>query len=357
MNRFIRKRGILVYIVHFIVCELLFICLFSIVLIYHGPFGKFRDYIVSTSMETYRYRFFSTWFLSKNDIDRILARTNSVVGNAAENISNVNIVSNNGHVSGTVGKSPNGHRSGTPLDPHSVSISAASPTAVDSGISIEDVSGPNFKGKLMIIQDPSRISAGLAPGIGRVGSVLSSIVKYYKAVGGINAGGFTDVVGATPAGLVIENGKIRFAQSGMNSYDIIGFNYDNVLVISNNMPLDEIEKSNLRCALSFGPALIINGSPLVSRGGTTLQPRSAIAQRKDGTVLLLAIDGRQPASRGVNLKQLQDILLQYGAYNAANLDGGGSTTLDYDGRTLNNPSDVTGERLIASAFLVMPQGK
>lgn len=332
-----KRRSIAFYAIHFIICELLFVSLFSYVYIYHGPFGKLRDYIVSTSMQTYRYRFFSTLFLSKGEIERILARTNPVVRDATENISNV-----------TVAKP-------TAIKPADPALSAA--TTVDTGITTEDINGPNYKGKLLVIQDPSRITAGLAPEIGKVGAVLSSIVKHYNAVGGINAGGFTDVVGAVPGGIVVENGKIRFSQAGAASYSVIGFNYDNVLVISNKMPQNEIKRNNLRCAISFGPALILNGQPLVTKGGTTLQPRSAIAQRKDGSVLLLAIDGRQPSSKGVNFKVLQDVLLRYGAYNAANLDGGGSTTIDLYGKIINNPSDVTGERLIASAFLIMPPGK
>lgn len=334
LDRFRKKRSIVFYITHFVICELLFVTLFSVAYIYHGPFAKLRDYIVSTSMETYRYRFISTWFLSTDEINRILARTNSVVKNATENTGDVTI---------TTGRTPAAANSGT--------------ASTDTGISVEDVTGPNFKGKLMVINDPSRVTAGLAPELGRTGAVLSRIVKYYNAVGGINAGGFTDVIGAVPVGIVIDNGKVRFSQSSKNASDVIGFNYDNVLVISNKMSMDEINRSNLRCALSFGPALIINGQPLVARGGTTLQPRSAIAQRKDGAVLFLAIDGRQPSSKGVNLKALQDVLLQHGAYNAANLDGGGSTTLDLNGKILNNPSDVTGERLIASAFIVMPRRK
>lgn len=343
-----RKRSIVFYITHFIICELLFLSLFSVAYIYHGPFSKLRDYIVSTSMGTYKYRFFSTWFLSTGEINRILARTDSVVKDAVENTGNVTVAAKKTSVSGTANK---------PADSSATDTAISNTASTDTGITVVDVSGPNFKGKLMLIDDPSRIAAGLAPELGRTGSVLSRIVKYYNAVGGINAGGFTDVAGAVPDGIVIDNGKIMYSQGSRAAYGVIGFNYDNVLVISNKMSLDEIKRSNLRCALSFGPALIINGQPLVARGGTTLQPRSAIAQRKDGTILLLAIDGRQPSSKGVNLKTLQDVLLQYDAYNAANLDGGGSTTLDFNGKIINNPSDVTGERLIASAFLVMPPKK
>jgi exopolysaccharide biosynthesis protein len=143
-------------------------------------------------------------------------------------------------------------------------------------------------------------------------------------------------------------------QNGLKTFSVIGFNKDNILTISNSMNLDQINNSNLRCAISFGPALILNGKPLVKEGGTYLAPRSAIAQRKDGTILLLVIDGRQAYSAGANYMDIQNIFLKYGAYNAANLDGGSSTTLNYQSKTINRPCDITGERSIASAFLIMP---
>jgi exopolysaccharide biosynthesis protein len=220
------------------------------------------------------------------------------------------------------------------------------------------VSGKTFKGKLMVIDDPSRIVLGLAPKLGQVGAPLSEIVKVNNAAGGVNAGGFLDDnflgTGATPDGIVIQDGEIKYQQTKLNSFEIIGFTKNNVLLVSNGMSLDEIAKSDLRCAISFGPVLIANGEALVQSGGTSLQPRSAIAQKKDGTILILAIDGRSTASQGANYKDVQDVLLQYGAYNAANLDGGSSTTMNYSGKTINNPCDITGERSIASAFLIMP---
>lgn len=343
LKNHLSARSIIFHLSHFIICELLFLSFFSIIFIYHGPFKKLRDNIVSTSMDTSSYRLFSTWFLSSGEISQILDRTNPVVKNAIENTSNVVIAKSDWVASNT-----------TNID---ASPGIAASMQTDTGITLEDISGINYKGKLMVIKDPSRITLGLAPELGKMGATLSSIVKYYNAIGGINAGGFTDTVGAVPEGIVVYNGIVKFSQSGRASYDVIGFNKDDVLVISNSMTLEDIKRNNLRCALSFGPALIINGQPLVNKGGTTLHPRSAIAQRKDGSVLLLVIDGRQTESKGVNLKVLQNILLQHGAYNAANLDGGGSTTMAYGGKIINNPSDITGERMIASAFLVMPLEK
>lgn len=338
------KQGkrIAFYVLHGVGCIVGFLLLFTIVLLYHGPFTNYRDYIVTLSMETNQNKFFATAFLRQDEIDAILARTNPVVQSAQEDISNVQIKA-------TV----------TPVPP--ASAAAASPLPepqVSTDVQILDITGKTFEGKLMVIQDPSKITLGLAPKLGQVGAPLSRIVGANNALGGVNAGGFQDDnftgTGAKPDGIVVQDGQIKFQKSGQSSFSVIGFNQDNVLVISNDMAPDEIKKNNLRCAISFGPALILNGRLLVSSSGTSLQPRTAIGQRKDGTVLLLAIDGRQQKSPGANYTDVMDVLLQYGAYNAANLDGGSSTTMNYMGKTINSPCDINGERSVATAYLVMP---
>lgn len=100
--------------------------------------------------------------------------------------------------------------------------------------------------------------------------------------------------------------------------------------------------------------LIVNGEPskVKGNGGGGFQPRTAIAQRQDGAVLLLVMDGRQLSSPGVTYKQMVEILLQYGAYNAANLDGGSSTTMVLNGEMLNHPCGPAGARTLASAIVV-----
>lgn len=334
------------YLSHLLICQLLFLSLFSFLLIYHGPFLKLKDNIVAMSMSTNKNKFFATWFLSKNEIDSILARTNPVVKDYKENLSGINIQKNNLSESAGTGTK-------TKTDTQTSLNNSAN-------IKIIDIVDKNFSGKLVEISDPSKVTIGLAPNLGEKGTILSKILKSYGAVGGINAGGFLNDsivgggTGGEPNGIVIENSEIKFVQKGLKTFDVIGFNKDNILIISNSMNLDQIKKSNLRCAISFGPALILNGKPLVKNGGTYLAPRSAIAQKKDGTVLLLAIDGRQSNSPGANYLDIQNILLKYDAYNAANLDGGGSTTLNYQGKTINSPSDITGERAIPTAFLIMP---
>jgi exopolysaccharide biosynthesis protein len=230
--------------------------------------------------------------------------------------------------------------------------------AEDKGIQIININESNFKGYIILIKDPKRIAVGVTPNLGQSGATLKEIINANNAVGGINAGGFVDVNlmgnGAKPIGILINNKKVIFKQSGLNKFSVTGFNNNNVLVTSNSMTVNEIKNNNFRCVASFGPALIAYGKPLAVTGGGSQQPRSAIGQRKDGTVIQLAIDGRQLRSQGANYHDLQKLLLKYGAYTAANLDGGSSTTLVYQGKTLNSPSDILGDRSLPSAFIILP---
>lgn len=294
-----------------------------IIFIYHGPFNNVKETVVSTIMGTSSNHYMATWFLSNSEIDKIISKTSPVFKNASQNLDTVTIA-NKG----------------------------------DKGVQIIDIKEAQFNGKLILVKDPKRITVGLTPNLGHSGAALKEIIQVSKAIGGINAGGFVDDnlmgTGGKPIGIIINDSKIKYIENGLDKFNIIGFNKRNVLVVSNSMTLNEVRKSDLRCAASFGPVLIINGKPLVAFGGRTLQPRSAIGQRKDGTVMLLAIDGRQLGSKGANYLELQNVLLKYGAYNAANLDGGSSTTLIYQGKTINSPCDIIGERSIPSAFLIMP---
>ena len=107
-------------------------------------------------------------------------------------------------------------------------------------------------------------------------------------------------------------------------------------------------------AVSFGPAMIVNGQKMITKGdgGWGIAPRTCIAQRKDGAILLLVIDGRELRSIGATLREAQDVLYEYGAYNATNLDGGSSSTMFYDDEVINSPCDSLGERSVSSVIYV-----
>jgi exopolysaccharide biosynthesis protein len=84
----------------------------------------------------------------------------------------------------------------------------------------------------------------------------------------------------------------------------------------------------------------------------TKHPRTAVAKLKDGKFLMVTVDGRSEESGGIGLEDLAKILLELGAIDAMNLDGGGSTTMFLDGKIVNHPSDKEGERKVSDAILV-----
>ena len=83
-------------------------------------------------------------------------------------------------------------------------------------------------------------------------------------------------------------------------------------------------------------------------------PRSVVAVNKDASKLwLLVIDGRQASSLGMNFPEMADYLTKLGAWNAVNLDGGGSSTMIFNQQVVNSPSDPTGERSVTNVLMLV----
>lgn len=226
-------------------------------------------------------------------------------------------------------------------------------------IEIIDVKGSTYRGKLMKIKDPSRLFVGTIDGFREGnGQVVADIAKRYDAIGGVNGGEFVD--GETtwtgmPIGLVMINGEQVNGNSG-TVYHVTGITFDNKLVVG-NMNAETAKQNNIRDCVSInssiGPFLIINGEAQdVSGTGGGLNPRTALGQTADGSILLLAIDGRMANSLGASFSDLQDIMLQYGAVNASVMDGGTSTQMYYNGEVINTPYSPTGPRTCPTAWLV-----
>jgi hypothetical protein len=113
-----------------------------------------------------------------------------------------------------------------------------------------------------------------------------------------------------------------------------------------------------------GPQLIRNGRVEITNAAEKIlpsfvsdtHPRTAIAQLKSGQILLVTVDGRQPGeSVGMSLTMLADLLIEFGAVEAINLDGGGSTAMVVRNKLVNKPSDATGERPVSDAILIYPR--
>ena len=112
-----------------------------------------------------------------------------------------------------------------------------------------------------------------------------------------------------------------------------------------------------------GPRLVRGGRPAAGDPGVygsgfadARHPRTAVGVRADGRILLVTVDGRQPEkSVGMTIAELTGLLIDLGAIEAINMDGGGSTTMVVDGKVVNSPSDLTGERPVGDALLIFPR--
>ena len=303
-----------------------------------GPSPTAKRIFTRSVKETSAVGFLANLYLSKAEIDEI-------IGSAVEDVeteeldTSLIVVKPPQPVYESSGESSHGEAEGNKKD----------------GIELVEVSGSGYKGLMLIVDDPMRLFVGVPNVLGGVGMTLQDMVDTNDAVAGINAGGFYDPngsgTGGTPDGLVVCDGKVVWGAEGV-SVSAIGFDADGILHVSNMTPA-QARDANLQWAVSFGPALIINGEPQsesVLKSG--INPRTAIGQRADGAVLLLVVDGRQIDTLGATYGDLADIFLDFGAINAANLDGGSSTLMIYEGEIINSCASVMGPRPIPTSFLV-----
>ena len=238
----------------------------------------------------------------------------------------------------------------------------------EKAIEIIDITGDTFKGKLMIVRDPSKVSLGTVPEFyeGK-GEVVADIMSHYPgAVAGINGGDFVDMGSysytAQPLGAVIQNGNVVYCDDNYDKiYHLSGFTNDNKFFMG-NISVNDALAMEVRDAVytihETGPFLVMDGEALINEVpnsatyGGGKNPRTAIGQRADGAVLLLVIDGRQANSLGATFKDLAYVMLENGAVNACSMDGGTSTQMVYYGEVINNPYSPTGPRKCPTAWLV-----
>lgn len=296
-------------------------------IVFRGPSPAACALAVSTLMETSAAKFVPRIYLSEAEINAILSQNAVAVSDIV-------------------------------TDSELVQIPDANDSFDPDAITVEDISGPTYKGKMMIVNDPSRLYVATPAVFGQEsgGLRVEEMVKRDGATAGVNAGGFEDENGVgnggTPLGIVIQNGVLTFGERTARTI-VIGFDQENKLVVG-AMTGEQALSRGIRDAVSFiTPALIVNGKPAdVGGTGGGLNPRTAIGQRSDGAVLLLVIDGRQAHSIGASYKDLIDVMLRYGAVNAANLDGGSSSLMVYNGEILNVCASLYGSRKLPTAILV-----
>ena len=289
-------------------------------MICHGPSNKATELFATTFLETGQMKFIVSMFLSDEKIQEIV-NNNSMSEMTAE--VNANLI-----------KIDNSKQNNSSKD-----------------IELVQVSGNTFSGKMLIIKDPSRVKLATTYPWGEYGKELDQLVKNSNSIAGVNGGLYVSDSnkGGKPLGLVVCNGEIQYNNpTGYAGLHLIGFDTNNVLrIISlegmNSTQIEElVKKEKIRDAVVFQEEssdknnhfvkLVINGEARQMNGsGSGANPRTVIGQKADGTVLLLVTDGRGASGHlGATASDLINVMMEYGAVNAANLDGGSSSSMYYN---------------------------
>ncbi|NLL39384.1 MAG: phosphodiester glycosidase family protein [Clostridiales bacterium] len=297
----------------------------TLYLICRGPSVAARELFVTTFLETGQMKFVASMFLTREEIDEIIRRNSMPVIEQE-------------------------------VDPSLIVVAADEPEE-DSfdidGIELIEISGRTFFAKMLIVNDPSRVKLATTYPWSEYGMELAELVEKSGAVAGVNGGLYQSDSnkGGRPIGLAVSQGEIQYnSPEGWAGLYLIGFDYKNILRIIDieGMSAAElktlIEEEGIRDAVAFQEEysdannhfvqLIINGEARMARNlGSGANPRTAIGQRADGAVLLLVTDGRGASGHlGATAADLISIMTEYGAVNAANLDGGSSSCMYYNGQ-------------------------
>ena len=331
-----------------------------------GPSDHFRQIFITSLMESSAGPIAARMVLTDAQINEILSNNKTIEFDHITDPDLVSVMREEAAAAAEAARQA-GIEAETNLDPDG------------DGIELHEISGPMYHGALLIVYDPSRVICATIDNYTHSGAgmTLEQLIEKYGAVAGINGGQYEDEsglgIGGWPVGVVMSQGVLRadnadeFYEAGTDengdpiyetrtALPTVGFTQDDILVVG-TFGGGYAESMGLRDAVSFGPALIVNGEAANYSGvGGGLNPRTAIGQRADGAVLLLCIEGRRSSSMEATMADLIDIMVQYGAVNAFNLDGGMSSSMYYNGEEIVDNANIRQDRAIPTAWVVLPQG-
>lgn len=320
------RRTLLVFV------TAIFLLSFSVVALVYtlltGPSPTVRDQVVLSAMQASATKWLPGLFLEDEVVEAICARSADV---QEEVIPMGTLISRKDGASGADGTSGFGDDNAAEADEWADAI---------DGMIYKTYSGSTFKAYILLVKDPSRVYVGTSSDYksGKPGERIFDIVKREGAVAAINAGEYLDVggqgTGDAPIGLTYSKGKCVWNDERKRTF--IGFDENNVLHAFNSMTEAQAEELGIRDAVSFqtGNVLITNDGESVTlhhaEGNIGMAQRTAIAQRADGTVILVVTDGRTASSFGATRNDIIDLLFSEGAVVAGMLDGGSSSMMYYE---------------------------
>lgn len=342
LNKLNRKHHLKTFFLVFS-ATMLTLILTGLFLLY-GPILFFKDTIVTTAMTTLHHQWIATALYDQQTINEVMSRNVVLDPNQNTNPDQITIDTRAKDNATTLPTSPSDGEH------------------IIDGVGFTKLKGATYNGWLVKLYDPSRLYMGVSSKYGTSGEKISTMASKLGAYIGINAGGFIDVDGQGNGGkadaIFIKDGKqLSFCNDSNHNgiHSIIGLDYNNKLLVGRYSQA-QLGALHLRDAVEWRPLLIVNGVPTVmeGNGGYGVQPRTVIGQTKNGAILLAIIDGRGITSStlGASVKDMQELMLEHGAINAANLDGGASSVLVFNNKVVNTPSSGGGERYLPNGFFI-----
>ncbi len=346
----VKKSSVAILV--FTITVFVFVVSYMTILYGHIPFvEKWRNIWIETAMTTDQHQWLATSFFPRRIVEDVIGHRidNKEISVTDDEDFGKNVVDIYGNKSKDIlGQS---YLVEGEEDPNGNIVYSNN---VEEGVVVLDVKRSNYRGKLIMIDDPSRVYLAVTDRKGSMGKLILNYLEDENAVVGINASGFKDPGGHGNGGVVtgrcISQGEYWGTYG--SQYSLVGFDKDNRLVVGGMSNWDEY---NIRDGMQYRPTLIIDGEKAVeASSGWGLQPRTVVGQCKNGVVLFFVADGRKVGySLGATMGECADLLLEYGAITAGACDGGSSSVVGYDGEIINDPSTsmATG-RYLPNAWVV-----
>ena len=334
------KKKIKILTVLFVLFDL--IAIGGFVLMY-GPWDYFRNLYVTTAMKTRNHQYFAYIFYNEEMVKKIM--DNNYFVEITEDVNLDDIIIDT-------------REKKEYKDEYEKELLTRDPG--NDSYKVIDVKVGNAKGYLVAIYKPEKVRMLRTPqfDVGKWGERVVDMCKRYNASVCINGGGFAnglDVGSDIPMGYVIDDGEVLWPRYGINKTrgNIIGLTDEGKLKLMPSATGTEAVEAGIKYGIEFGPFLIVNGKSAEIVGMPYgVANKCAIAQRKDGVIMFLVTEGETYID-GASLKDVVKILERYGAYNAANLDGGQSTSLVINNKLINSPNYLAkkiGGRYVVTGF-------
>ena len=337
-----KKKKLLLWTIVLALCDILAIGGFVLM---YGPWDYFRNLFVTTAMKTRNHQYIAYVFYNKKMIEKIMSNNYFIAIDEDVNLDDIVIDT---------------REKKTYKDKYEEELFTRD--SKNQAYKVIDVKVGNAKGYLVAIYEPQNVRLLRTPKFnnGTYGERVVDMCIRYKASVCINGGGFENGLSNgsdRPLGYVIDDGEVLWPlNNNQRKGNIIGITDDGKLKLMNNTTGVEAIDAGIKYGLEFGPFLIVNGKSVEIVGMPYgVANKCVIAQRKDGLMMFLITEGETYID-GASLKDVISVLEKYGAYNAANLDGGQSTSLVINNKLINSPNYLAkkqGGRYVVTGFGLM----